>query len=160
MRQIACHGQERRYHHVRVGINSRLDTLQAAILLPKLSVLDDEISMRQQVADRYCALLREQGCKTTPFVESHNISAWAQFTIRVKDRAHVQGVLSQEGIPTAVHYPTPLNKQPAFADLSCALPVGDLVAQQVISLPMGPYLRPDEQQKVVEAVGKALNGTR
>jgi UDP-2-acetamido-2-deoxy-ribo-hexuluronate aminotransferase len=160
MRQIARHGQERRYHHVRVGINSRLDTLQAAILLPKLSVLDDEISMRQQVADRYCGLLREQGCKTTPFVESHNISAWAQFTIRVKDRAYVQGVLSQEGIPTAVHYPTPVNKQPAFADLSCALSVGDLVAQQVISLPMGPYLRPDEQQKVVEAVGKALNGTR
>lgn len=141
IRQIARHGQDRRYHHIRVGVNSRLDTLQAAILLPKLAVLDEEMALRQKVAERYTKLLNEAGIHTTPYIEPYNISAWAQYTIRVQDRDAVQEKLKQAGIPTAVHYPIPLNKQPAVADFSISLTRGDEVAQQVISLPLSSYLK-------------------
>ena len=140
IRQIARHGQDRRYHHIRVGVNSRLDTLQAAILLPKLAILDDEMQARQRVADTYTKLLSEAGILTTPFIEEHNQSAWAQYTIQVDNRSEVQAMLKEQGIPTAVHYPIPLNKQPAVADANAVLPVGDAVAERVMSLPMHPYL--------------------
>ena len=90
LRQIACHGQDRRYHHVRVGVNSRLDTLQAAILLPKLDLLDEEIQLRGQVAENYTRLLNEAGIDTTPFVEGGNVSAWAQYPIRINNRCSGQ----------------------------------------------------------------------
>ncbi|GAA3984186.1 UDP-2-acetamido-2-deoxy-3-oxo-D-glucuronate aminotransferase [Comamonas faecalis] len=159
MRQIARHGQDRRYHHVRVGMNSRLDTLQAAILLPKLAVLDEEIALRQQVAQRYAHLLplpqagegRGEGC-TLPYIEPHNISAWAQYTLQVSDREAVQARLKERGIPTAVHYPIPLNKQPAVADATVQLPVGDVIAQRVISLPMHPYLDAAAQERIAQAL--------
>lgn len=140
IRQIARHGQDKRYHHVRVGVNSRLDTIQAAILLPKLEILDDEIQARQNVAEIYTKLLNEAGILTTPFIEEHNQSAWAQYTIQVSNRAEVQEKLKAQGIPTAVHYPIPLNKQPAVADTSVILPIGDLLAQRVLSLPMNPLV--------------------
>jgi UDP-2-acetamido-2-deoxy-ribo-hexuluronate aminotransferase len=111
LRQIARHGQDRRYHHVRVGMNSRLDTIQAAILLAKLPVLDDEIAARQRVAGAYTAALRPMGI-STPEIAQHNISAWAQYTVRVQNRDAVQAALTEAGIPTAVHYPLPLNRQP------------------------------------------------
>lgn len=152
IRQIARHGQDRRYHHVRVGVNSRLDTIQAAVLLPKLAILDEEMAQRQEVAARYTRLLNEAGITTTPYVEPHNMSAWAQYTIRVPDRDGVQKGLSEAGVPTAVHYPIPLNKQPAVSDPLARLPVGDLVAQEVMSLPMSPALMAADQQKVVEAL--------
>lgn len=139
MRQIARHGQERRYHHVRIGINSRLDTLQAAILLPKLEILDDELQLRQRVAGDYARLLAGSGI-AVPFVEPHNVSSWAQYTIEVEEREVVQKVLGELGIPTSVHYPRPLNQQPAVADSSATLPNGDLAAKRVLSLPMHPYL--------------------
>ena len=142
IRQIARHGQDRRYHHIRVGVNSRLDTLQAAILLPKLAVLDEEIQARQKVADTYTRLFNEIGIFTTPFIESHNQCAWAQYTIQVENRAEVQAKLQSQGIPTAVHYPIPLNKQPAVADSSVVLPVGDTIAERVMSLPMHGHLSP------------------
>ena len=151
IRQVARHGQDRRYHHIRVGVNSRLDTLQAAILLPKLAILDDEIALRQQVAKTYNQLLNEKGINTTPFIEEHNTSVYAQYTIRVKNREQVIDVLKEKGIPTAVHYPIPLNKQPAVAT-NDSLPVGDLVAQEVLSLPMHPYIQEAEVKKVVEAI--------
>jgi len=151
MRQIARHGQKRRYHHVRVGMNSRLDTLQAAILLPKLEILDNELAARQRVADEYARMLREAGIES-PFVEAHNTSAWAQYTIQVKDRPSVQKVLGDAGIPTAIHYPFPLNKQPAVADATAKLPHGDLVAEQVISLPMHPYLEASDAATIVAAL--------
>ncbi|PJG60168.1 aminotransferase DegT [Aeromonas cavernicola] len=152
MRQISRHGQDRRYHHIRVGVNSRLDTLQAAILLPKLAIFTEELQLRDKVAARYQQLLNEAGINTTPFIESHNTSAWAQYTIRVKDREQVQKKLQQAGIPTAVHYPIPLNKQPAVADTSVSLPIGDEIAQEVISLPMHPYMTEEELQQVVLAL--------
>lgn len=151
IRQIARHGQDRRYHHVRVGVNSRLDTLQAAILLPKLEILAEEIEMRNNVAENYTKLLKEVGLETTPFVEEHNISAWAQYTIRVKNREEVQARLKEQGVPTAVHYPIPLNKQPAVADDKVRLEVGDLVAGEVMSLPMCAYTQADIQVEVHKA---------
>ena len=152
MRQVARHGQEKRYHHVRVGVNSRLDTLQAAILLPKLDILDDEMAVRQRVADDYARLLGEVNM-APPHVESHNTSAWAQYTIRVNERLAVQKALGDAGIPTAIHYPLPLNKQPAVADATATLPHGDLAAQQVISLPMHPYLQDAAVARVTSIIG-------
>lgn len=149
IRQIARHGQDRRYHHIRVGVNSRLDTLQAAILLPKLAILDDEIKARQCVAETYTKLFNEAGILTTPFIEAYNQSAWAQYTIQVDNRTEVQEKLKSQGIPTAVHYPIPLNKQPAVADTNAILVVGDAVAERVMSLPMHPYLSLDAQKKIV-----------
>ncbi|WP_313135721.1 DegT/DnrJ/EryC1/StrS family aminotransferase [Stutzerimonas nitrititolerans] len=152
MRQIARHGQDRRYHHVRVGVNSRLDTLQAAILLPKLEIFTDEIELRSQIAKRYTELLNGSGIESTPFIEDHNISAWAQYTIRVKSRDAVQKKLQDFNIPTAVHYPLPLNKQPAVADAKAVLPLGDEAAKLVMCLPMHPYLDINDISRIVQVV--------
>lgn len=152
IRQIARHGQDKRYHHIRVGVNSRLDTLQAAILLPKLEILNDEMQARQKVAEIYNQLFNQAGIHTTPYLEAHNTSAWAQYTIQVDNRAEVQEKLKAQGIPTAVHYPIPLNKQPAVADTDVMLPIGDAIAERVMSLPMHPYLTIEAQEKIVQAL--------
>ena len=152
LRQIARHGQDRRYHHIRVGVNSRLDTLQAAILLPKLEIFAEEVALRQQVAETYNTMLSEAGITTTPFIESHNTSAYAQYTIQVDKRDEVQAKLKEQGIPTAVHYPIPLNKQPAVADANAVLPVGDAVAERVMSLPMHPYMTIKAVESVVNSI--------
>ncbi|WP_434563076.1 DegT/DnrJ/EryC1/StrS family aminotransferase [Pseudomonas sp. R1-6] len=152
LRQIARHGQDRRYHHVRVGVNSRLDTLQAAILLPKLEIFETEIQHRQRIANYYDKSLKAVGITTTPHVEEWNMSAYAQYTILIDGRELLQGKLKAEGIPTAVHYPIPLNKQPAVADTGVYLPMGDSVAEQVLSLPMHPYL----SEQAISAVCAAL----
>lgn len=150
LRQIARHGQDRRYHHICVGVNSRLDTLQAAILLPKLEILAEEIELRNQVAERYTRLLNEAGISATPFIEEHNVSAWAQYTVQIENRGDVQERLKDAGVPTAVHYPIPLNKQPAVSDQEARLPLGDSAAEKVISLPMHPYLTMEDQQLVID----------
>jgi len=155
LRQIARHGQDRRYHHVRVGVNSRLDTLQAAILLPKLELFPRELELREHAAQRYARLLGEAGI-TAPFVEDYNRSAWAQFTVQVGSRERVQAHLKGAGIPTAVHYPIPLNRQPAVKDEVASLPVGDAVAQKVMSLPMHPYLGVAEQATIIQALQESL----
>ncbi len=152
IRQIARHGQDRRYHHIRVGVNSRLDTLQAAILLPKLEIFAEEIELRNRVAKRYTELLNGAGITSTPFVESHNISAWAQYTIQITDRDQVQQHLKKAGIPTAVHYPIPLNKQPAVGNFGSCLPQGDKAASQVLSMPMHPYISERNVKEIVEAL--------
>ena len=158
MRQIARHGQEKRYHHVRVGVNSRLDTLQAAILLPKLEIFAEEVQLRHKVAAKYQDLFLALSVPsvdsvakkiTLPFIEEHNTSVYAQYTIQVDNRDQVQAKLNEAGIPTAVHYPIPLNKQPAVADKNVQLPIGDAVAEKVMSLPMHPYMTEADQQKVV-----------
>lgn len=160
LREIARHGQDRRYHHCRLGVNSRLDTLQAAILLPKLAILDQEREEKQRVAERYDDLFASVGMEvgnnpamiTTPFIEDYNTSAWAQYTIKVRDRATIQQQLKNAGIPSAVHYPIPLNKQPAVTDTSADVPTGDEVAEQVLSLPMHPYLQAVDQEKIVSVI--------
>lgn len=154
IRQIARHGQDRRYHHVRVGMNSRLDTIQAAILLPKLEILDDEMQARQKVSEIYNQLFNQAGVHTTPYLEPYNTSAWAQYTIQVDNRTEIQKELQEQGVPTAVHYPIPLNKQPAVADTNVWLPVGDAIAERVMSLPMHPYLSLGTQEKIVTALLK------
>lgn len=160
LRQIARHGQERRYHHVRVGVNSRLDTLQAAVLLPKLEILDDEIAARQNVARRYTDAFSGNSV-VPPMVEVHNSCAWAQYTVRVPERAKVQAALKEAGVPTAVHYPLPLNQQPAFVDKCCpeCTPLSDAAAKQVLSLPMHPYLSPSAQDQVIHALQQTLSVT-
>lgn len=155
LRQIARHGQDRRYHHIRVGVNSRLDTLQAAILLPKLEIFPEEIELRQKVANSYEQLFKQASITTTPYIEAHNVSVYAQYTIQVDDRSKVQENLKAAGIPTAVHYPIPLNKQPAVADDGVSVPVGDDVATRVISLPMHPYLTAESIEKIVSAISAA-----
>ncbi|MFJ1572222.1 DegT/DnrJ/EryC1/StrS family aminotransferase [Pseudomonas sp. NPDC088322] len=152
IRQVARHGQDRRYHHIRVGVNSRLDTLQAAILLPKLEIFEEEIALRQQVAAWYDAALKHAGVSGTPYIAEGNISAYAQYTVQVHERDAVQERLKAAGIPTAVHYPIPLNKQPAVMDQSAVLPIGDDVATKVMSLPMHPYL----DQAAVADISAAL----
>lgn len=159
MRQIARHGQDRRYHHVRVGVNSRLDTIQAAVLLPKLNVLEAEIRQRQAVAEHYDQLFHDAGLRGTPYIEAHNCSAWAQYTIQVDERDRVQQALKAQGIPTAVHYPVPLNRQPAVADDSAVLPVGDAAAGRVLSLPMHPRLPPDQQRTIVRVLSICLSSS-
>lgn len=150
LRQIARHGQDRRYHHIRVGVNSRLDTLQASILLPKLEIFRHELELREKIAEAYDSLFRKTDFKT-PFIEGHNRSAWAQYTVQVNNREVFQAKLKARGIPTAVHYPIPLNKQPAVADNKADLPVGDDIARKVISLPFHPYLLIGDIEKVAHA---------
>ena len=155
MRQIARHGQSGRYRHVRLGVNSRLDTLQAAVLLPKLEILDEELALRSAVAARYDQLIAPTGIGL-PRVEAHNDSAWAQYTVRVDDRDRLHAELEAVGIPTAVHYPLPLNRQPALADAGAALPVGDALAMRVLSLPMHPYLSKADQDTICANLARHL----
>lgn len=157
LRQIARHGQDRRYHHIRVGVNSRLDTLQAAILLPKLAILDDEIAARQRLAEAYDRALAPLGV-TTPRILDDRLSAWAQYTIRVDQRDAVQAALKEAGIPTAVHYPVPLNRQPAVADPAADLPEGDRAAEKVMSLPMHAYMGVATMRQVGQALARAVGG--
>ena len=154
IRQIARHGQERRYYHVRIGVNSRLDTLQAAILLPKLAILDDELAARQHVAVNYAAALAGTGIRT-PDIRDGNRSAWAQYTVRINQRDAVQAALQQSGIPTVVHYPLPLNQQPAVSAPDAHLPHGDKAAQEVMSLPMHPYLSDEQVLTIAQELAKA-----
>ncbi|TLP61147.1 MULTISPECIES: DegT/DnrJ/EryC1/StrS family aminotransferase [Pseudomonas] len=156
LRQIARHGQDRRYHHVRVGVNSRLDTLQAAVLLAKLDIFEQELAQRDAVAARYAHLLSQAGIRA-PYVEADNDSAWAQYTVQVDARDAVQARMSQAGVPTAVHYPIPLNRQPAVRDEQAILPIGDEIAERVMSLPMHPYLDEPSQRHIVNALKGSLS---
>ncbi len=151
LRQIAHHGQERRYYHVRVGVNSRLDTIQAAILLPKLTILDYEIAARRSLASAYNNAFRDYAIRT-PQNHHDRGSAWAQYTIRVAERDRVQERLKEAGIPTAVHYPLALNRQPAVADPDANVPHGDKAAKEVLSLPMHAYMTHHDRQHVIEKV--------
>lgn len=156
MRQIARHGQDRRYHHIRVGVNSRLDTLQAAIILPKLDVFEAELNQRQEVANRYAQLLAQADIRA-PFVATESQSSWAQYTVQVDSRDAVQAHLKNAGVPTAVHYPIPLNRQPAVKDEHAYLPVGDAIAKRVMSLPMHPYLDEGDQRFIVDTLKESLS---
>lgn len=154
LRQIARHGQTRRYHHVRIGMNSRLDTIQAAILLAKLAIFESELNARDKVATRYGELLADAGVDL-PSLLPGNRSAWAQYTIQVEDREALAEMLRSAGVPTAVHYPLPLHRQPAIED-EADCPVSDRLAERVISLPMHPYLEPETQARIADAVNEAL----
>ncbi|WP_299735185.1 DegT/DnrJ/EryC1/StrS family aminotransferase [uncultured Endozoicomonas sp.] len=148
IRQIARHGQDRRYHHIRVGVNSRLDTIQAAVLLAKLEIFDDEIRNRQVISQNYTKFLTGLAGIVTPYIESHNMSVYAQYTIQVNNRDQLQVRLQEFGIPTAVHYPVPLNRQPAVSDDLCYVPIGNRLAERVLSLPFYPELTHEKQKYI------------
>ena len=158
MREIREHGQDRRYHHPRLGLNGRLDTIQAAVLLAKLDLFDDEVAARARVGDRYSRLLADAGC-VTPFIELYNTSVYAQYTLQVSNRDAVLARLADAGIPTAVHYPVPLSRQPVFLAAgfrSIDLSVAERLSDRVFSLPMHPYLSEEDQDKVAAAVIAAV----
>src|SRR5262245_13932844 len=161
MREIRVHGQDRRYHHPRLGINGRLDTLQAAVLLAKMEIFEDEVAARMRIGGRYSELIAEAlGDRvTTPLLAPGCTSVYAQYTIEVSNRDQVEQAMKAQGIPTAVHYPMPLHLQPVFAELgqgAGAFPISEAAGRRVLSLPMHPYLTEAQQVRVVDALRKAV----
>jgi dTDP-4-amino-4,6-dideoxygalactose transaminase len=160
IRSLRNHGQgSDRYDNVRIGMNGRLDTIQAAILIEKLKIFRDELARRDEVVKRYNAALVDVA--EVPHVLTGCNSTWAQYTIKVpaEKRDDLAAALKRQGIPTAIYYPKPLHRQTAYRDFPVAgngLPVSDTVAQQVISLPMHPYLDAAVQDRIVAAVKAAL----
>ncbi len=154
-REIRIHGQSARYTHTRVGVGGRLDTLQAAILLAKLERFEWELEQRALIAARYAEQL--QGIEQIAVRPGRN-SVHAQFTVMVDGRDAVQAALKAAGVPTAVHYPRPLNLQPAYAQHCCpdCCPVSSRLAARVLSLPMSADLAPSDQGRVVQALRAAL----
>ena len=153
LRCIANHGKDRQSYYTRVGINSRLDTLQAAVLLAKMSVFDDEIAKRKIVGERYTELLKNY--VKTPFVKNDRTCVYAQYTIEVNRRDEFCINMKEMGIPTAIHYPIPLHLQPVLNHLGLSegsLPVSENAAKRVVSLPMHPYLSESEQDFIIEKV--------
>ncbi len=161
MRSILLHGKgDDKYDIVRVGINGRLDTLQAAILIEKLAIFASEIEQRSVVAARYHEAFA--GRIATPVVVPGNTSVWAQYTLRLPAgrRAAIAKALAADGIPTAVYYPRPLHHQPAYRDHVVppgGLPVSERLSGEVLSLPMHPYLEPAQQDSVIEAMLRATS---
>ena len=154
-RQIRVHGQERRYHHVRLGVGGRMDTIQCAVVLAKLQRFQGELAARQAAAERYLAAFAGHNAVTVPVVRPDRTSTWAQFTIQLDRRDAVAGALKAEGIPTAVHYPLPLHRQPAFAPLCRAaggLEEAERLASRVLSLPLHPYISAETQARIAAAV--------
>ncbi|MEM1401287.1 MAG: DegT/DnrJ/EryC1/StrS family aminotransferase, partial [Pseudomonadota bacterium] len=153
------HGKGKdKYDNVRIGMNSRLDTMQAAILIEKLSVFAEEIEARNKVADGY-----ETGLSAivkTPTVAPGNTSVWAQYTLTLDgERDAVAATLKQQGIPTAIYYPMPLHQQSAYSSFPIAgngLPVCEHLSRHVLSLPMHPYMGQAEQARVIDGVQAAL----
>lgn len=157
MRYIRTHGQEKRYHHTMLGLNSRLDTLQAAILLEKLNIFPREICLRQKVAKGYDDLLKNK-MKIMQILPD-NTCAYAQYTVELpkhSDRSQICKILNEANIPTAIHYPVPLHLQPIFRQKKEHHPHAELAAASVLSLPMHPYLTAEDQQYIVKHLLKAI----
>lgn len=150
IRSLRIHGQSKRYHHQYIGIGGRLDTIQATVLNVKLKHYEKDLALRQEVAQKYSLSLSGQ-CESKgiilPTLAPYTTSAWAQYSIRVKNRETLQETLKEKGIPTAVHYPMPLHLQECFAYLGYRegdFPISEIVSQEIMSLPMNPYLRDEE----------------
>jgi UDP-2-acetamido-2-deoxy-ribo-hexuluronate aminotransferase len=157
-REIRTHGQERRYYHTRIGVGGRMDTIQCAIVLAKLEKLDWELKERFAAGERYLKLFVGNNAVASPVVRADRNCVWAQFTVQVDNRDAVVETLKANGIPTAVHYPIPLHRQPAYKDLcriSSSLKNADRVASRVLSVPMHPYIDPAVQERVAAAVMRA-----
>ncbi|MFP4036110.1 MAG: DegT/DnrJ/EryC1/StrS family aminotransferase [Desulfobacteraceae bacterium] len=163
IRSLVVHGQgSDKYENVRIGINGRLDTLQAAILLAKLEIFPEELDLRAQAAERYNRLLSSAVSDLTlPLLPEGYSSAWAQYSVLARDRSHrnlLQGRLQEAGIPTAIYYPTPLHLQPAYEALGYLrgdFPISEDCASRIFSLPMHPYLDPADQERIAEAMSTA-----
>lgn len=156
--EIRIHGQNARYCHSRIGINGRMDTIQAAVLIEKLKLFPDEVVMRQRVAKRYEQLLAS--VVKTPNIMNGNTSVFAQYTIEVEDRDAFQEQMQLHKIPTAIHYPVSMHQQKALSFLNYKegdFPHSETASKHVISLPMHPYLQEADQIKVAAAVKQALS---
>jgi len=156
VKQLRFHGQVGRYNHAIVGYNSRLDTIQAAILIEKLKIFTKEMDLREEAAQRYNKMLA--GKVKTPVVPSGLKSVWAQYTIETKDRDGLGKALGAKGIPTSVHYPKSLHQQPVYEGqyTGQSFPKSEYAASHVISLPMHPYLTEKDQKQVCDAIMAAL----
>ncbi len=159
MRSILVHGKgSDKYDNVRIGINGRLDTIQAAILHAKFDIFPEEIDLRNKVAKRYNDLLASQSILQPPCIMDGYISAWAQYSILAKDelhRAELQGKLKDAGIPTAIYYPKPLHLQTAFKSLAYNngdFPVSEESSNRIFSIPMHPYMTIEDQEKVANVL--------
>jgi len=152
-REIRVHGQSQRYVHTRVGVGGRMDTIQCAVVLAKLERFDWEVKQRQLIGQKYNELLAAANVNLVT-LRPDRTSVYAQCTVLVSDRAAVQKRLSEAGIPTAVHYPVPLNEQPAYKHLCCSdcTPIAQQIAKRVMSLPMSPDLSAEDQDKIVGAL--------
>lgn len=154
IRMLLNHGQNERYKHKYIGINGRLDAIQAAVLGVKLSHFDDEVEARERIGMAYSEKLAE--CNVvTPVIAEERTSVYAQYSVRVKNRETVSKALNEKGIPTAVHYPMPLHLQEAFAPLGYKkgdFPVSERVSEEIMSLPMSPYLSEEQQDVIVLAL--------
>ncbi|MCA3154039.1 MAG: DegT/DnrJ/EryC1/StrS family aminotransferase [Burkholderiales bacterium] len=158
MRSLRVHGQgSDKYDNVRIGMNGRLDTMQAAVLIEKLKIFPDEIAARDRVARRYNEMLGD--VVAVPVVAEGNTSVWAQYTMRVPNRDALAAALKAKGVPTAIYYPKPLHQQTAYSKFPCAgngVPVSERLAGEVLSLPMHPYLEEAVQDRIIAAVREAL----
>jgi UDP-2-acetamido-2-deoxy-ribo-hexuluronate aminotransferase len=160
MRWLRIHGQDRRYHHPVIGINGRLDTLQAAVIIAKMKLFPNEVQQRADIAARYHTLLAES--VTTPYLAPTNTHVYAQYTVQVAERDQLQIELQAKGIPTAVHYPIPLHLQPVFSGLhqpKGSFPLAEKAAERVLSLPMHPYLSEQEQVQIAKALIESIAKT-
>jgi len=147
MKSLRVHGQSKRYHHKYIGMGGRLDTLQAAVLNLKLKYYPKDLNLRQEVASKYTEALKSKSNLVLPFVDEKTTSAWAQYSVRVKNRDEVQASLKEQGIPTAVHYPMPLHLQECFEYLGYKkgdFPISEVVSDEIMSIPMNPYVSEDE----------------
>ncbi len=153
MSEIRLHGQNRRYSHPRLGINGRLDTIQAAILLAKFEIFTDEVVRRNKVGEQYTAQINKMHPTiVTPKIRPNCTSVYAQYSILVNNREQFIVKLKKLGIPTVVHYPTPLHLQPPFYNNKLNFPVVENVATRVVSLPMHPYLSTKDIERVSQAL--------
>jgi len=159
IRSICLHGKgQEKYDVVRVGVNSRLDTLQAAILLPKLAAFGDELEKRHAIAQRYTERLKDH-VATPQLAEGEDRFAWAQYTVKVDDRDGVQARLKAAGVPSNVYYPRPMHMQSAYLEYGAgegSLPVAEQLSRVVLSLPMHPYLSDEEVDQVSAALISAI----
>ena len=162
MRRVSRHGQARRYFHTDIGLNGRIDTIQAAILLGKWPNFAHEVEARGRIGAAYSRKLQAAGVTTTPQLAAGNTSVYAQYTVQVEQRAAVQSALKDQGIPTAVHYPIPLCQQPAlrcehrFCSGGCHTPIAQAASARVMSLPMHPWLSEADQDRVVDGLVSTL----
>ncbi len=155
MREIRIHGQERRYVHTRIGVGGRMDSIQCAVVLAKLKRFDWELERRIEIGNHYNATLSRH--MATMRVKPDRTSAYAQYTVRALDRPAFEARLKDLGVPTAVHYPMALHKQPAYAAIAAGAlcPNAEQLAREVISLPMHPYLTQADQDRIIDAVTRA-----
>ena len=152
MKSLRLHGQSKRYHHQYIGMGGRLDTLQAAVLNIKLKYYPKDLALRQEVASKYTEALESKTNLVLPYIDKKATSAWAQYSVRVKNRNEVQNRLKEVGIPTAVHYPMPLHLQECFSYLGYKkgdFPLSEIVSDEIMSLPMNPYVTDKEIEFIV-----------